>query len=135
MQVLEIKFEDTFTSMQDQLTRKGSGEDLAYLRRDVSQMASRDELSEIRVDIEDQFNLLNTKIGDKDQYIKVMGENIEARVDQKLNEWKAKVNQRVEGTDRNIEIAMDQMTSQLSAQSQDYAKLMETQILTAKHDI
>ena len=81
MQVLEIKFEDTFTSMQDQLTRKGSGEDLAYLRRDVSQMASRDELSEIRADIEDQLNLLNTKIGDKDQYIKVMGENIEERVD------------------------------------------------------
>ena len=42
------------------------------------------------------MTLLNQKLDSKDKYIKALGENIEARVEQRLTEWRGKVNKRIE---------------------------------------
>ena len=66
------------------------------MRRDQGYKADKDEVEAFKQDLRDKLTLLNQKLDSKDKYIKALGENIEARVEQRLTEWRGKVNKRIE---------------------------------------
>ena len=66
------------------------------MRRDQGYKADKDEVEAFKQDLSDKLTLLNQKLDSKDKYIKALGENIEARVEQRLTEWRGKVNKRIE---------------------------------------
>lgn len=68
------------------MSRKASAEDLQYLRRDCGYMAQRDEMEGLRSDLDSRFDLVNGKINAKEKHMRAIGDNIEAKLEQRLNE-------------------------------------------------
>ena len=49
-------------------------------------MAQRDEMEGLRSDLDSRFDLVNGKINAKEKHMRAIGDNIEAKLEQRLNE-------------------------------------------------
>lgn len=90
IQTADLKFEDEFNQIHDQLTRKACNEDLQYYRKEQQFKASKTEVDNLRLDFNERIANLQVKIQERDRYIEVCNEGIASKLDQKILEIRSK---------------------------------------------
>ena len=74
MQSLELKFEDEFLNINDQLTRKSAAEDLSFVRQEQTFKADKEALDELRNEVHERIQHSQAKIHEREQVLSQMAD-------------------------------------------------------------
>ena len=81
MQTLELKFEDEFQSINEQLNRRASLEELQYMKRENTFKVDKEQFEEMRLELTQKVSQFQSRLQEKDQKLNQFISSLETKVD------------------------------------------------------